>query len=131
MSLEVDTRHGNVPIWHRREIEGFKQVNGDRSYNIPPTAEVHDAVGTASEYFGPLKMSKPRDLGLERRVRVRQGLIFCWGVLFALVFVLAVVAAVVAGSIAARREKQIETWFSSNSSPCKGFIGFHLLTAGL
>ena len=120
MSLEVDGRHGNVPMSHQREIEGFKQVNGDISYNIPPTAEVHDAVGTASEYVGPLKISKPRYLGLGRRVRVRQGLIFCWGVLFALVFVLAVVAAVVAGSIAVRREKQIETWFFLCFKPMQG-----------
>ena len=111
MSLEVDGRHGSVPIMHQREAEGFKQVTGDVSYNIRRTAEVHDAVGTAGGYVGPLKTSKSRNLGLGRRVRVPQGLIFCWGVLSALVFVLAVVAAVVAGSIAARREKQIETWF--------------------
>ena len=130
MSLEVDTRHDNAPIPHQRDSQGFKQVYGDRSYNIQPTAEVRNAVGTASEYVGPLKISTPRNLGLGRRVPVRQGLILCWGVLFALVFVLAIVAAAVAGSIAARREKQIETWFSSSSSPCKGFMWFHLLTAG-
>ena len=117
MSLEVDTRHGDVPIIYQSENEGFRQVNGDVSYNIRPTAEVPDAVGTASEYVGPLKISKPRYLGLGRRVRVRQGLIFCWAVFFALVFVLAIVAAIVAGSIAARREKQLNRWFFLRSKP--------------
>ena len=110
MSLEVDGRHGNVPVLYQRESEGFKQITGDIPYNIPPTAEVHNAVDTTWENIGPPKLSKRRNLGLGRRVRVRQGLIFCWGVLFAIVSVLAVVAAVVAGSIAARREKQIDTW---------------------
>ena len=117
----MDDRHGNVPIPHQRESEGFMQVHGDGPHNIPPTAKVQDAVGTASEYIGPVKMLKPRNLGLGRRVRVRQGVIFCWGVLFALVSVLAVVVAVVVGSIAARREKQIETWFFLYFKPMQGF----------
>lgn len=78
MRLEVDGRHGNVPIPCQRESEIVKYVNGHVSYSIPPTAEVHGAVGTASEHVGPPEMSKPRNLGLVRRVRVRQSLIFCW-----------------------------------------------------
>lgn len=93
MSLEVDGRHGNVPIPCQRESEIVKYVNGHVSYSIPPTTEVHGAVGTASENVGPPAMSKPRNLGLIRRVRVRQSLIFCWSALFALVSVLAIVAA--------------------------------------
>lgn len=108
MSLEVDGRHGNVPIPCRRESEIVKYVNGHVSYSIPPTAEVHGAVGTASEHVGPPEMSKPRNLGLIRRVQVRQSLIFCWTALFALVSVLAIVAAGVAGSIAARRGKNMD-----------------------
>ena len=111
MSLEVDGRYGNVPTPCQRESESFKYFNGDPSYSIPPTAEVHDAVGTASEHVGPPEMSKPTNLGLGRRVRMRKGLIFCWSALFALVSVLAIVAAGVAGSIAARRGKNMDAWF--------------------
>ena len=111
MSLEVDGRHGNFPVPCQRESEGFKYVNTHISCSTPPTAEVHDAVGTASEHVEPLEMSKSRNLGLGRRVRVRQSPIFCWSALFALVSVLAIVAAGVAGSIAARRGKHIDAWF--------------------
>ena len=74
-------------------------------YNVAPTAEVPNVVGTASEHVRPLKMSKPRGLGLERRVRARQGLIFYYSALCALVSMQAIVAAVEAGSCATGRGK--------------------------
>lgn len=113
MSLEVDGRPGDVPILHQREEENLMYLNGQRIYGSASNAQdPYSACGNAEGHEQPQQRLEAKDLGQEGRMRVRLEFMFRWSFWLALVSVLAVVAAGVAGSIAARRGKQIDTWYA-------------------
>ena len=113
MSLEVDGRPGTVPIPYPRQEESLKYMSAQTAFeNLSNTQNPFTAdTNTEPTQTQSLQLSKPRDLGQGRRVRMRPSFIVFWSVMFALVSVLAIVATGVAGSIAVRRGKHVDTWF--------------------
>ena len=111
MSLEVDGRSGGVPMPHQHESEGFKYMNGQDTYYNPFRTQDRYITGTAGEDSQHQQPSKPEESGQGGKLRVRPGSIFRWWSLFILLAVLAVVVAGVVGSVAAKRRKNLDTWY--------------------
>ena len=111
MSLEVDGRSGGVPMLHQHESEGFKYMNGQDTYYNPSRTQDPCITGTAGKDSHREQPSKSEESGQGGKLRVRPGSMFRWWFLFVLLAVLAVVVAGVVGSVAAKRRKNLDTWY--------------------
>lgn len=111
MSLEVDGRSGGIPVPHQHEGEVFKYMNGQDTYYTPSLTQNSYVTGNIGGHSQHQQTSKPEESRQEGRLRVRPGSIFRWWFLFVLLAVLAVVVAGVVGSVAAKRRKNLDTWY--------------------